>query len=98
MTTITPQLPGVAAQGINADRTQGAGRNAATAETTMRPATVPGAGADVLALSNAVETAMQEAEFDRNKVEQLRAAIAEGGYPVDPMKIADSFIDLERLL
>jgi flagellar biosynthesis anti-sigma factor FlgM len=53
---------------------------------------------DALALSDNVTEALQEAEFDHKKVEELRSAIARGAYPLDSMKIADKFIELEKLL
>jgi len=53
---------------------------------------------DALSLSEDVIAALQEAEFDHKKVEDLRSAIARGAYPLDTMKIADKFIELEKLL
>ncbi len=56
------------------------------------------ASQDALSLSEDVIAALQEAEFDHKKVEDLRSAIARGAYPLDTMKIADKFIELEKLL
>jgi flagellar biosynthesis anti-sigma factor FlgM len=53
---------------------------------------------DALTLSENVTEALQEAEFDHKKVEELRFAIARGAYPLDSMKIAEKFIELEKLL
>jgi len=53
---------------------------------------------DALTLSDKVTEALQEAEFDHKKVEELRFAIARGAYPLDSMKIAEKFIELEKLL
>ena len=36
--------------------------------------------------------------FDRDRVEQIRSAIAEGRYHVDAERLADKFIELESLL
>lgn len=38
------------------------------------------------------------AEFDEARVEAIRAAIAEGRYPVDPARLAERFISLESEL
>ena len=56
------------------------------------------AGNDELALSSRVETALETADFDSEKVERLREAIAKGAYPLDSMKISEKFIELEKLL
>lgn len=53
---------------------------------------------DALTLSEKVTEALQEAEFDHKKVEELRSAIARGAYPLDSMKIAEKFIELEKLI
>lgn len=34
--------------------------------------------------------------FDREKVERIKAEIAEGTYKIDPMRVADKFIEHER--
>lgn len=36
--------------------------------------------------------------FDRERVEEIRAAIAEGRYHVDPQRLAERFVELERQL
>jgi flagellar biosynthesis anti-sigma factor FlgM len=56
------------------------------------------AGSDELALSARVETALETADFDNQKVERLREAIAKGAYPLDSMKISEQFIELEKLI
>jgi len=38
------------------------------------------------------------ADFDREKVETIKQAIAEGKYVIDPRRIAESFYSLERSL
>jgi flagellar biosynthesis anti-sigma factor FlgM len=53
---------------------------------------------DAISLSDSVTETLHEAEFDHKKVEELRSAIARGAYPLDSMKIADKFIELEKLL
>ena len=34
--------------------------------------------------------------FDREKVERIKAELAEGSYKIDPMRVADKFIEHER--
>ena len=34
--------------------------------------------------------------FDREKVERIKAELAEGTYKIDPMRVADKFIEHER--
>lgn len=53
---------------------------------------------DSVELSEGVRSASTEAVFDADRVAELRQAIAEGQYPLDPKKIAESFASIERLL
>jgi flagellar biosynthesis anti-sigma factor FlgM len=59
---------------------------------------IPAALADQLTMSPEMEAAMAPADFDSQKVQRLRDAIASGAYPIDPMKISEKFLELERLL
>jgi len=98
MPTISPYLPPSGSTGITTEKASTTERKADTTVASTPLDTAQPARADALALSQEVESAMQEAEFDSRKVEALRDAISRGAYPLDPMKIADSFIELERLL
>ena len=49
-------------------------------------------------LSDAVKQAEEKAAFDEVKVRQLKQAIESGNYPLDSRKMAESFVELERLL
>jgi negative regulator of flagellin synthesis FlgM len=40
----------------------------------------------------------QEPEFDRAKVDAIRDAIKNGQYPLDPRRIAESFVAIEQLI
>lgn len=53
---------------------------------------------DEVVLSAAAQRIQAEPEIDRNKVEAIKAAIAEGRYPLDPRRIAESFMALERMI
>ena len=49
-------------------------------------------------LSKVAEKAMTEPNFDRQKVESIKQAIAEGQYPLDAKRIAESFVAIERMI
>jgi len=40
----------------------------------------------------------QEPEFDRAKVDAIRHAIQNGQYPLDPRRIAESFVAIEQMI
>ena len=55
-------------------------------------------GADKISLSNVAQKVMAQPEFDRAKVESIKHAIKDGNYPVNPRRIAESFVALEKLI
>jgi flagellar biosynthesis anti-sigma factor FlgM len=55
-------------------------------------------GQDRVELSDGVKNASTEAVFDADRVAELRQAIADGQYPLDAKRIAESFASIERLL
>jgi negative regulator of flagellin synthesis FlgM len=62
------------------------------------PKAAPGAGADSVQLSNVSAKAMNESDFDRVKVEEIKQAIKDGQYPLNPRRIAESFHALEQMI
>jgi negative regulator of flagellin synthesis FlgM len=52
------------------------------------------AGADKVSLSNVAQKVMAQPDFDRSKVEAIR----EGNYPVNPRRIAENFVALEKMI
>jgi hypothetical protein len=40
----------------------------------------------------------QEPDFDRVKVDSIKDAIANGQYPLNPRRIAESFVALEQMI
>lgn len=56
------------------------------------------AGADKVSLSNVAQKVMEQPDFDRAKVESIKQAIAEGNYPVNPRRIAENFVALEKMI
>ena len=66
-----------------------------------RPSSVGGTarpGPDVLDLSNITQRTMNEPEFDRAKVDAIKEALKQGQYPLDPRRIAESFVAVERMI
>ena len=66
-------------------------------EVSAKPARAPG-GHDQLQLSNVAQKAMAEPDFDRAKVEAIKQAIRDGQYQINPRKIAESFMAVERMI
>lgn len=102
MTTINQNMPlgpnetsQLERKNVRNDKAQDTGATSADISLTKTDITE---SQDALSLSDNVTEALQEAEFDHKKVEDLRSAIARGAYPLDSMKIADKFIELEKLL
>jgi negative regulator of flagellin synthesis FlgM len=53
---------------------------------------------DELRLSSVARQAMQEPEFDRAKVDAIKTAIQQGQYSMDPRRIAESFVAIEKMI
>jgi negative regulator of flagellin synthesis FlgM len=56
------------------------------------------AGADKVSLSNVAQKVMAQPDFDRSKIESIKQAIKDGNYPVNPRRIAESFVALEKMI
>jgi len=65
----------------------------ADSKPTARPA-----GSDSVNLSNVKERMDAQPDFDRVKVDAIKSALQQGNYPVNPRKIAENFVSLEKLL
>ncbi len=55
-------------------------------------------GADVAGFSAIKARLKQEPDFDRTKVDSIKHAIENGQYPLNPRRIAESFVALEQLI
>ena len=53
---------------------------------------------DRVQLSNEVVAELDKAGFDEEKVAQIKQALADGDYPIDPRRIAEGFTEFEKLL
>ncbi len=56
------------------------------------------AESDRVELSALAQAAQSEPAFDRDKVETIRRAIEQGQYAVDPKRIAEQFLAIERMI
>ena len=53
---------------------------------------------NVLSLSNVTQRIKEEPDFDRAKVDAIKEAINNGHYPLNPRRIAESFIAIEQMI
>lgn len=53
---------------------------------------------DSVNLSNVKERMDAKPDFDRAKVDSIKAALQQGNYPVNPRRIAENFVSLEKLI
>ncbi len=53
---------------------------------------------DRVELSALAQSVQNEPAFDREKVETIRKAIEQGQYAVDPKRIAEQFLAIERMI
>jgi negative regulator of flagellin synthesis FlgM len=53
---------------------------------------------DEVQLSDETAIELSRAGFDDAKVAQIKQALADGNYPLDPKRIAEGFTEIEKLL
>ncbi|NBW54344.1 MAG: flagellar biosynthesis anti-sigma factor FlgM [Betaproteobacteria bacterium] len=53
---------------------------------------------DSVNLSNISQRVKDTPDFDRAKVESIKAALREGSYPINPRRIAENFVALEKMI
>jgi negative regulator of flagellin synthesis FlgM len=102
MNTINPTDPGKSSlQSIADNKRVKDLREKAAQDTAMRltPEELPRTESD-LKLSEAVSAAIKpaSAEYDSAKVDNIKEMLRLGNYPLDPRKIAESIVELEKLL
>lgn len=56
------------------------------------------AAGDQLQLSAVARKASAEPEFDRAKVDAIKQAVQNGQYPLNPRRMAESFLALEQMI
>jgi negative regulator of flagellin synthesis FlgM len=69
---------------------------APSTETAPRPKA--SLGQDQVSLSNVAQRAMAQPDFDRAKVDAIKAAIQNGQYPINARKIAENFAAIEQMI
>jgi negative regulator of flagellin synthesis FlgM len=72
-------------------------KNAPSPEAKAAPAPAP-QNADTVNLSNVTQRAKDSPDFDRAKVEAIKTALREGSYPINPRRIAENFVALEKMI
>jgi negative regulator of flagellin synthesis FlgM len=55
-------------------------------------------GNDTVNLSNVKDRIDAQPDFDRAKVDAIKAALQQGSYPVNPRRIAENFVSLEKMI
>ena len=82
------------------DKVENRSPSAAQAKDELAPSLekTASAGADQVSLSNVAQKVMAQPDFDRSKVEAIKQAIKEGNYPVNPRRIAENFVALEKMI
>ena len=82
------------------DKVEKQGPSAAQAKEELAPSLekTTSAGADKVTLSNVAQQVKAQPDFDRSKVEAIKQAIKEGNYPVNPRRIAENFVALEKMI
>ena len=57
----------------------------------------PQAG-DTVNLSNVQQRINDQPDFDRAKIDAIKAAIQGGNYPINPGRIAQNFVSIEKMI
>ena len=92
-------ISGVGGRGPQALRlTEAENKKSAEGARNTASESAPAVPQDRVELSDGVKSASTEAVFDADRVAELRQAIADGHYPLDAKRIAESFASIERLL
>lgn len=68
------------------------------AEADAQTASLTSKASDEVKLSHETVGELERAGFDEAKVAQIKQALADGNYPLDPKRIAQGFTDIEKLL
>jgi len=69
-----------------------------SAESDAQTTSVAPKASDEVKLSDETVVELKRAGFDEEKVAQIKQALADGNYPLDPKRIAQGFTDIEKLL
>jgi negative regulator of flagellin synthesis FlgM len=67
-------------------------------EVAVSKSSVMDQSAEVAGFKKITERLKKEPDFDRSKVDSIKQAIQNGQYPLNPRRIAESFVALENLI
>jgi negative regulator of flagellin synthesis FlgM len=70
----------------------------AESEAAVSKSAVMDQSAEVAGFKKITERLKKEPDFDRSKVDSIKQAIQNGQYPLNPRRIAESFVALENLI
>jgi negative regulator of flagellin synthesis FlgM len=76
-------------------------KKSSAVKTTSAPAAkapVQAQGGDSVNLSNVQQRLNDQPDFDRAKIEAIKAAIQGGNYPINPGRIAQNFVSIEKMI
>ena len=79
------------------DAKPAAAKNDGAAESKTASASAA-ASSDSVNLSNISQRVKDTPDFDRVKVESIKAALRDGAYPINPRLIAENFVALEKMI
>ena len=66
------------------------------AESDAQTISASSTASDEVKLSDEIVVELNRAGFDEQKVAQIKQALADGNYPLDPKRIAQGFTDIEK--
>lgn len=89
--------PGISAQEL-ANRAAERDRLQQAKQASDAPEKAENKSEDSLHLSGIAEQVSNEPAFDRAKVDAIKQALQDGSYPLDPRRIAESFVAIERMI
>jgi negative regulator of flagellin synthesis FlgM len=69
-----------------------------TSDAPVAKAPVQAQGGDSVNLSNVQQRINDQPDFDRAKIEAIKAAIQGGNYPINPGRIAQNFVSIEKMI
>ena len=96
---MTDPISGVSAKALSAIKPeQKKDEELRSADLESQTASVARQMSDEVQLSDETVVELSRAGFDDAKIAQIKQALADGNYPLDPKRIAEGFAEIEKLL
>ena len=96
---MTDPISGVSAKALSAIKPeQKKDEELRSADLESQTAPVARQMSDEVQLSDETVVELSRAGFDDAKIAQIKQALADGNYPLDPKRIAEGFAEIEKLL